>query len=429
MAIREHTEGAVTIAYAVRWSEVFREWQFVGMRNTYDDDDDTTIRSAISTCIEGIRVEFTTPGFEKIGLAAIANATGRAAPKTNVARSSFESTPELAAMLRSIYRCYTRHIRNEFSALHERRSFSLTWATGEVLFMVKQFLESNRASDAVAWPILKGEIEKLPTVLVEHRGERRALSPVEIASEPSFWTSESALLKSAERLIKEVPGSASLSALFASFGAPGLGLPDGMILSADPSDVLPITVFERREVERIEVIRRERRVDLLWRHTHNPAAWRGIPPQLLRAARRTLEAPAARRFFREFHIEDVGNMRIGASPILLSGLAGEAAILSRNFLFVVHGTEICSYLNNWIDRLQSATRKLDAICAVIEFSIAYSLFKGSLEPPVNEVDLRKLISDAYPSAVTRSDVRALVDLINRNSWQCFDPSAWDRPED
>ena len=64
------------------------------------DDRDSVL---LGTCIEGIRVEFGTPGFEGDSIVAIANITGQGAPKTNVARSGIENTPERATMLQTIY--------------------------------------------------------------------------------------------------------------------------------------------------------------------------------------------------------------------------------------------------------------------------------------------------------------------------------------
>jgi hypothetical protein len=73
----------VTLAYAVEWYEYFKEWNFM----TRQTDAEAGFASVVGTCVEGIRIDSATPGFTEPGLIAIANVTGRLAPRTNVARS------------------------------------------------------------------------------------------------------------------------------------------------------------------------------------------------------------------------------------------------------------------------------------------------------------------------------------------------------
>ena len=75
--IQKELKG-VTLAYAVRWSEYFREWAFVSAQGHRDPDRQPLM---LGTCIEGIRVEFQTPGFATAQIVAIANVTGSSAPK------------------------------------------------------------------------------------------------------------------------------------------------------------------------------------------------------------------------------------------------------------------------------------------------------------------------------------------------------------
>jgi hypothetical protein len=67
----------------------------------------------ICTAVEGIAVEFGSPGFRGIEIVAVANAMGPTAPKTNVARSSLESTDERQNLLRSVYKAYVDGLSDE----------------------------------------------------------------------------------------------------------------------------------------------------------------------------------------------------------------------------------------------------------------------------------------------------------------------------
>src|SRR6266487_2514564 len=98
--------------------------QFIGGQiytgSTQDADDE---RKLLGTCVEGVRVEFDTPGFKGRSIVAIANVTGPNAPKTNVARSGLETTPELDRTLETIYQIYLNHIKKEVIEMQDKRLF------------------------------------------------------------------------------------------------------------------------------------------------------------------------------------------------------------------------------------------------------------------------------------------------------------------
>lgn len=93
----ERESKGVYLAYAVRWNKFFCEWEF--LRGDRFRDSETKL-NRLGTCVEGIRIEFDSPGYIGTSVIAIANVKGLNAPKTNVARSGIEATPERDASTR-----------------------------------------------------------------------------------------------------------------------------------------------------------------------------------------------------------------------------------------------------------------------------------------------------------------------------------------
>lgn len=201
----------ITVGYAVRWNEFFREWSFIPVKPENSRDDDSTPQP-LGICIEGIRVTFGTPGFEGHPIVAIANATGANAPKTNVVRTGLESTPQRDRALATIYRALANHVTKEIEELHAARSFSLTWAVQEAEILADPLWARDRSRPDDAG-LLLGELARIPSLIVEEAGQRKAVSPANLSTSQSIWTIDCALFNSAETLLRELPGATSLSAL------------------------------------------------------------------------------------------------------------------------------------------------------------------------------------------------------------------------
>ncbi|WP_437618716.1 HD domain-containing protein [Sorangium sp. So ce1151] len=222
LRVDEIEEGGVKIAFAVKWSETFQEWSLVDVPHSRFAESSKVITG---TCVEGIRVEFTTPGYGEPAFYALCNAFGSNAPKTNVARTALEVTPELHTMLRSVYRAYCRRVTDEGVEL-ERRGFSKTWAAEEVRWLVAPLVDSSATSPT----LLDEAIEQIPFVIREAKGQRARVSIADIRAEDQWWTTDSALFMSAESLIREVPGDASLGRILSGVGAQADALPNGSIV-------------------------------------------------------------------------------------------------------------------------------------------------------------------------------------------------------
>ena len=252
----------ITLAYALDWSEYFHEWSFYRLPNPTNDAAGQRMRSGLGVCIGGVRVEATSPGFKNYSIAAIANATGPKAPRTNVARSGLEATEQWERAVEAFYKSFFSHVTSEVSRMQNENRHSLTWAAQEAPYIMQPLNDSNAAT----YPnILSAEVAKVPALLVEVNGARVAMSPEQLSREETFWTIDCEFFSHAERLIREVRANASLSALIATLGAGELNLPkDPVLCSTSPSNPLVRKLMEEREVDYIRVLQEQRRVDLRW---------------------------------------------------------------------------------------------------------------------------------------------------------------------
>lgn len=195
----------MSIAYALRWNEHFREWTFLhaqqpsASRRAMHEWVPTT-----GICVAGVRVEQSTPGFRTIGpIAALANTFGPTSPRTNVARSALEPTPELNAFVRQCYEAYCQHVIEEIQKLQTERQHSITWATEEAAFIAGPIRGQGSPVSSV---LLREELQKVPFFLVEEGGIRKRVTSQELDQYEKIETTESAVTEHVEYLLRELPG-------------------------------------------------------------------------------------------------------------------------------------------------------------------------------------------------------------------------------
>ncbi|MFG2959679.1 ATP-binding protein [Streptomyces sp. NPDC048291] len=204
--VEKDLEG-LSIAYAVRWNEYFNEWMFLPFSAPVREAD-----ILVGTCVGGIRVESYPPGFRRAhGVWALANAEGPHAPRTNVARSAIDSTPEFTRVVEQIYSAYCDHIREEVEQLQSARSHSMTWATGEAAVISRVFSTSDAVP--VSRTSLRQSLSKVPLFLLEQGGSRRPASAEDLLDFDALRMTESAVMEHIEYLLRELPGGSRASVM------------------------------------------------------------------------------------------------------------------------------------------------------------------------------------------------------------------------
>lgn len=440
LRIDEKEIDGVTLAYALEWSESFKEWSFLQVPRLKES------KPFLGICVGGVRVDVNTPGFDGVHVVAIANAAGKKAPKTNVVRSGLEATPERNAMLRSIYSLYCDHVKDEMEELREKRQFSLTWATQESRYILSPLLPPPsspyymqhsryyRKREQVPQPLntslLIENARELPVLIVENNDQRQAITPAEFSHESLFWTIDCALFRSAELIIREVASSASLSNLIKTLHAENVQLPiDPILCGFDINNVLDISVFEGMEVNKIEVYPEQRRIDLRWVAKANPPRCRKIPDELLEIYLSSISSYGSAR---------IQDLIICQDGVEFSGLSDEIAVCAFNTIYLLPDAPVAKHLISWLDRFQIERTDESYMGAYFMIFLVFEIFGEGIQISNIEHILRRF--ERYHQDEYRSmrklrdplqirnvvDLMEMADLIENTNWKIFDPSAWVR---
>ncbi|MFL2002207.1 HD domain-containing protein [Microbacterium sp. A1-JK] len=232
--IRHSVGDGYEVAYAVAWSRWLQEWSFLRV-----DLDRSGSRPSLilGTAIGGVRVTDAAPGFKiASGVAAMANVTGKHAPRTNVARSAIERTDEYDRYLDRVYSAYIGHIDGEMKNLESDRKNSATRAATEGNYLVQEIANVPALESESRF---RASVMRLPFILVEQGGGRERRSLEDLESVESVWTVEGTSVSDFERVLGTIRGASSVS-LTSLTGALGISesmrLPNGvMVCGLQPS--------------------------------------------------------------------------------------------------------------------------------------------------------------------------------------------------
>jgi molecular chaperone HtpG len=419
--VEERESHNVTVAYAVRWSPYFQEWSFAPL----PDGEEETER-LLGICLEGIRVDSDTPGYRGHEIAAIANARGPSAPKTNVTRSGLEATPELDAVLAAIYSIYCAHVSEETQQLQQTRGFSLTWATQECSYLLRSLLGTRyEGFEPLNSHILLEQLKQVPFLLVERTGQRRAESPAEFSKEPAFWTIDCEFLRSADLLIREVQSDASWSKLVSVLCPHGFELPYEPVLCELPTlGLLEEQALGDKEVGSIRIYPDLRRIDLRWVEPTDPPRWRRLGRDISDELERGLS---------------LGRFLVGRPQVDVSGIRDEIAAESWGYTFILPGNPVSDYLLAQPDRPSSEVQRSLILLShlIVMFAVrhggrimnARGFAQGRLRrleaTPIGSSLLERMTKVFYEQQDS-AQIRELYDLVERSSWQSFSTSRWRR---
>lgn len=262
----ERSINGMTLAYAVRWSEHFKDWSILSVDRTAPGT-----YTIPSTCVEGITIDNSTPGFRQRNILAIANATGKTAPKTNVARSSLERTPELEATVGSIFDIYLGHMRDEMRRLHSEEGYSLTWAVTNAISLAYPI--TSQIQFSLFPEMLEKKIREIQMFLIEKNRGRETASFSQLKEAKAFWTSDSALIRSSEHLVKETSGNASVGAVLEALNDKKAKLPTGLYLSNFDTPTISYIIEEQFEPTEFVLQPASRRIDVKWEAVGEKARW------------------------------------------------------------------------------------------------------------------------------------------------------------
>ncbi len=423
--VRQEEINGVTVAYAVKWSDYFKDWSFLTVSKESRNYEEIEIKKKefLGLCIEGIRVEFTTPGFKGNRILAIGNVKGLNGPKTNVARAGIENTKEYEEMLRSIYQIYCNHIESEMHQL-KNDNFSITWVALEAKYLLGPLWLYN--DESLAWneSILKHEIRKLPTLIVETNGKREAVAPFKLKEYNGFWTIQCSFYSFAESLVREVPGDASVSGIISNLNIKNFSLPNEPVLSGSLNS-LERSVFNNMEVDKILVYKEFRRVDLHWVSNSDNNSWLQFPDQ----RNETLFNMHHRNSMN--HRQNGDRLCIAKNPIECIGLDSEIGVIQNGCIYLLHGTELNQYCLSLLNQIGQIGNELTENHITILLSLVTMVLNNQFNSaediqPLLDRFQRDIHSPLVRELERNGYINELKNIFSASNTIIYDPSKWVR---
>lgn len=417
LKIKEVKRDGITMAFAVRYIEHWKEWDFVD----YREFDRKNIQP-IGTCIEGIRVDFNTPGFNGRNLYALVNTSGKNAPKTNVARSNIEITPERETLLHSIYQLYLEHITDELQNLR-KEGFSITWAANEANWLLNSFSRNSKLNTREIkiedLSSFEKALSKIECVLIEKNTNREIISINELKELNHFWSIDCASYSSADSLIKEVKSSntSALALLKTIFGNEDSNTDhiDILLCNQQSDKIIDKIIRDNFQVSSIKLVPEQRRLDLQW-SLIKEKIWEEII----------------------FADDDFTHLRSNSTRCFIqlrdfetNNSINQIAINSSNALFILKNSELNSYLIKLIDKLSNKSQE-DNIALSQTVSLLNSFFyykefdKTKVEELIQSRFHRKNNLDIEHIVWSRIDKEELITTILKTNFIKYDTTIWYR---
>lgn len=351
--VYEKEHGNVTVAYAVRHLKYMSDWCLMSA-DTRRVQRKTML--PIGTCVEGIRVEFSTPGYKNISILAIANIKN-SKYQTNVARSAieFDANNEI---LSDIYDVYKEYVQNQMDRL-ERMDYAQSWAVSEGRYLMKPLIYddySNNRIEPIDEEVLIHRLAHLKCLALENDGKRRIVSAEEVTGLKEVNIFECEMTRAAEYLLKEVRSTATLSNLI-NVVCDDNFLKDvkNVICNMDSTNILHQYALRNKEVSKIEVAHKQRRIRLTYITKSD--------------------------LWYEFDLRNRGMMAkslyIPKVDIPIVGLKDEIGVKTTNGIYIRGNTEFCGYLRKVIETFQGENTEENKV--LLEVFLSYVFDSKVLE--------------------------------------------------
>lgn len=326
--VREMKHGNVTMAYAVRYIPYLSDWSLMHFERAWKKN----IRSnlAIGTCIEGVRVEFTTPGYRNVSVIAIANIKN-SKYQTNVARTAIELDAN-KEILSDIYDVYVEYIQEQMDKL-EKEQYSKTWAISEGSYLMSPLINSNYSSrvEPVDEEILIQRLSNLKCIVLESEGRREIISVENLANKKDISIYDCKMTQAAEYLLKEIQSEATLKNLLGVVCSEDNFLENvrNVVCNFDESNILHQYALRNKTVTKIDVDRKQRRIHLVY--SDQNGIWD------------TFDLKGS---------DNIKKVYIPKDDFEINGLEYEVGVKTVNGTYIKSDSELCQYIKRTIRSLQ-----------------------------------------------------------------------------
>lgn len=340
--IRETTNGNVTVAFVTHYLNYLSDWELVAPPRQsieFDVELDVELDSdkdllPIGTCIEGIRVEFSTPGYKEPHLLAIANIKG-SKYKTNVARSAIELDGNQEFLV-DIYSGYRQYLQDQMGLLR-KGNYSDSWVLSECNYLMRPLLHDSH----IRADILVRILADLECLIVESEGKRQCMSAEQVRNLNEVNLFDCGMLNAVEWLFKEIRSKASLENVLDVVCEEGNFLrgAKNILCNYNQGNILHQYALQDKSVSYIKVDRTHRRIQLTYSNVS--AIWKKYDRTYDRSY-----VPGHNILFNRNNC-----IFVPVGEFNIEGLDNEIGVQVNNNIYLKSDTEICQYIIRTLEKL------------------------------------------------------------------------------
>lgn len=414
--VYEEIHGNVTVAYAVKHLRYLSDWCLMEIDHRRMNK---KFQLPIGTCVEGIRVEFTTPGYKDYSILAIANIKN-SKYQTNVARSAIEFDAN-SEILSDIYDVYAKYIQGQMDKL-EKLDYSKSWAISEGRYLMRPLLPDdflNERIEPVDETILTQRMAKLKCIILENQGQRNVVSAEEVYNMNEVNIFESKMTQAAEYLLKEIRSEATLNNLIGVVCTQDNFLHNvgNIFCNYDGYNILHHYAVSNKAVSRIVVNHSQRRIKLTYSQKNN--------------------------LWYEFNIrnrEFIKSIFIPKNEFCIEGLEEEIGVRTFGTIYMQSNTELYRYIVKMISKFME--EKTDENRMLLELFLGNVFDSRILEQsyaPNNDANnmVRQLMEDRFvrisdeliDKMWEKIDVDEFSKIVLTKNYSLYSIDNWSRKED
>lgn len=389
--VEEKTIGNVTVACALKYNKYISDWSFLTIRNLRERHE----YLPIGTCVEGIRVEFTTPGYKNQEILALANIEGSKF-QTNVARTALEYDSSNEA-LKSIYDCYRLFLEDQIKSLEEK-TYSKEWALEEGMYLMLPLLKNGYHDDKIE-PIdeklLIKSLSDIACIFVENNEERNIFSVNEVSKLSQFDILDYKIIQAIESLFLEVPTNITVTKMMESIIGLGRTISDNPIITNfKEHNIIHSQILNQKQASRIVVDTDKRKIQLTY--SDNTNIWNSYDIVTSR---------------RSYSMRDKLNLPI--DDFVIEGLGTEIGVKTVGGIYLNSNSELCKYLKKIVALFEDDHSKESQI--MLNIFLDYVFDSNFLDDARDEKDFDYLIR-RYDSRHTLG----YVDEMTTKMWEKID---------
>ncbi len=389
--IEEKSIGSVTVACALKYNRYWADWSFMPLRESNFEQKNTPV----GTCVEGIRVEFSTPGFKNKSILAIANVKG-SVHKTNVARTALEYDSNKET-LKSIYECYRLFIEDQVEIL-EKSNFSKSWAIDECYYIMEPILNRNRErNEPIDNDLLLKCLSDIKFMFIEKNGERKLLSVNEVKNLPKFNIVVCNTMKAIESLLREIPSKTTAQEIINTVCNDNniFDCDNPIIVNYNEYNILHRYALSTKEVSNISIEPGSRTIKLTF--TEKNGLW------------------DVYTLFGSRSLSENNYLHIPKAEMQINGIDSEVGVSTIGGIYLKRDSELCNYIKKIIEKFNKVPSKENKMLLNAFLS---NIFNSQLL----ELAIKKEDSDyALRRMFNSSNLHINEELIEK-MWDQIDPS-------